>query len=70
MREDFKDIDIKTDYADGLKTWNCIINKEVFHLYNKLTPSTSDVMNTKDGSYMVTELVDDGKSYLIKWKKL
>jgi len=61
-------IDIRKEYSDVLNDWNCIIDKEVFHKYNKDIPKYGDFIRVSENeNYCISKIVDDGKSYLIKW---
>jgi hypothetical protein len=58
---------IKPKYKDVLNEWDVIIDKKLFHEFNKGIP-TSKVSITYEGKhYTITEIVDDGESYLINW---
>ena len=62
------DIDIKKQYASILKNWDCIVNKKVFHLYNKDIPKISDFININGDFFMIKKIEDDGVSYLINYE--
>lgn len=63
-----KNINIREKYADVLDKYNCIISKEVFHKYNKDVPKFGDFIKVSESeNYCISEIIDDGESYLIKW---
>lgn len=64
-----KSISIYDMYEDYyLQQWDCVIYKEIFHLYNDEIPQIGDALNL-EGFHTIDKLVDDGYCYLMKYHK-
>jgi hypothetical protein len=54
---------------ETLNKWDCVVLKEVFHLYQDRKPERYDIIKGIGENHFIDQLLDDGNAYFFNWKK-